>query len=71
MLEKTIVVNTIATLRDRLEREAIREDNLFHSFREFNVGERASVNFANPAGVRNLVKDRRQTSLDIKATQRF
>ena len=47
-------VNSIDELRDRIEGGAIRENNLFHSFQEFNVGEGANVNFANPAGVENI-----------------
>jgi filamentous hemagglutinin family protein len=38
----------------RVEGGATRGSNLFHSFREFNVGELQRVYFANPAGVANI-----------------
>lgn len=47
-------VNSIDELRDRIEGGAVRGDNLFHSFQEFNVGEGAIVNFANPEGIANI-----------------
>jgi filamentous hemagglutinin family protein len=47
-------INSIDELQDAIEGGAIRGDNLFHSFQEFNVGEGASVNFANPAGIANI-----------------
>jgi filamentous hemagglutinin family protein len=47
-------VNSIDELRDAIEGGAIRGENLFHSFQEFNVGEGASVNFANPEGIANI-----------------
>lgn len=47
-------VNSIDELRDRIEGGAIRGNDLFHSFQEFNVGEGASVNFANPQGIENI-----------------
>ncbi|WP_308796578.1 filamentous hemagglutinin N-terminal domain-containing protein [Tolypothrix sp. FACHB-123] len=34
---------------------AVRGDNLFHSFREFNIGDGQRVYFANPAGVENIL----------------
>ena len=39
---------------DRIEGGAQRGQNLFHSFREFNVGTGQQVYFANPADVRNI-----------------
>jgi filamentous hemagglutinin family protein len=39
---------------DRIEGGAQRGQNLFHSFREFNVGTGQRVYFANPATVRNI-----------------
>jgi filamentous hemagglutinin family protein len=47
-------INSIDELRDAIEGGAIRGDNLFHSFQEFNVSEGASVNFTNPAGIANI-----------------
>ena len=46
-----------------IEGGAIRGSNLFHSFREFNVGDRQRVYFANPAGVENILS--RITGNDI------
>jgi filamentous hemagglutinin family protein len=39
---------------DRLDGGAIRGSNLFHSFREFNVGEGRGAYFANPAAIANI-----------------
>jgi filamentous hemagglutinin family protein len=47
-------VNSIDELRDVIEGGAIRGNNLFHSFQEFNVGEGANVNFSNPEGIVNI-----------------
>ncbi|NJO98732.1 MAG: filamentous hemagglutinin N-terminal domain-containing protein [Pleurocapsa sp. CRU_1_2] len=47
-------INSIDELSDAIEGGAIRGDNLFHSFQEFNVGERATVDFINPAGIENI-----------------
>ncbi|MDZ7968296.1 MAG: filamentous hemagglutinin N-terminal domain-containing protein [Nostoc sp. DedSLP03] len=40
---------------DRIDGGAIRGANLFHSFREFNVGESQRVYFANPTGINNIL----------------
>jgi len=40
---------------DLIEGGAIRDNNLFHSFSEFNVGEGNAVYFANPDGVANIL----------------
>jgi filamentous hemagglutinin family protein len=47
-------INSINELRDRIEGGAIRGENLFHSFQEFNVGEGLEVYFANPTGIENI-----------------
>jgi filamentous hemagglutinin family protein len=39
---------------DHLDGGAIRGSNLFHSFREFNVGEGRGAYFANPAAIANI-----------------
>ena len=39
---------------DRIDGGAARGANLFHSFREFNVGEGQRVYFNNPVGIRNI-----------------
>jgi filamentous hemagglutinin family protein len=47
-------VNSLSPQEKRIEGGAIRGQNLFHSFREFNVGETETVNFANPDGIANI-----------------
>ncbi|WP_172657334.1 filamentous hemagglutinin N-terminal domain-containing protein [Myxosarcina sp. GI1] len=47
-------IDSINELRQRIEGGAIRGENLFHSFQEFNVGEGLEVYFANPAGIENI-----------------
>ena len=39
---------------DRIDGGALRGDNLFHSFQEFNVGDGAGVYFSNPQNVDNI-----------------
>lgn len=39
---------------DRIDGGAVRDANLFHSFREFNLNEGQRVYFANPEGVKNI-----------------
>ena len=41
--------------RDLIEGGAVRGENLFHSFREFNIGEGKQVYFANPNGIANIL----------------
>jgi len=49
------VFHTINNLpSDRIEGGATRGVNLFHSFREFNVGEGRGAYFANPNGIANI-----------------
>ena len=49
------VSDTINNLpSDRIEGGATRGVNLFHSFREFNVGESRGAYFANPNGITNI-----------------
>lgn len=50
--------NSIVTpqgVRDLIEGGAKRGGNLFHSFREFNVGNTQQVYFANPSGITNIL----------------
>ncbi|MFP4008789.1 MAG: filamentous hemagglutinin N-terminal domain-containing protein, partial [Spirulinaceae cyanobacterium] len=49
------VVMPVDGLNDIIEGGATRDINLFHSFREFNVGEGRSVYFHNPLGVENIL----------------
>ncbi|MEH1859418.1 MAG: S-layer family protein [Nostoc sp.] len=48
-------VNIKGSAADRIDGGAIRGANLFHSFREFNVGESQRVYFANPTGIKNIL----------------
>lgn len=48
-------VNINGFLSDQIDGGAMRESNLFHSFREFNVGEDTRVYFTNPTGVTNIL----------------
>ena len=50
--------NSVVTshqLRDLIEGGAIRGENLFHSFLEFNVNNGQQVYFANPQGIVNIL----------------
>ena len=40
---------------DQIEGGAVRGDNLFHSFQEFNVNTGQRVYFANPSGIENIL----------------
>ena len=42
-------------LADQIEGGAVRGDNLFHSFQEFNVNTGQRVYFANPSGIENIL----------------
>jgi filamentous hemagglutinin family protein len=48
------VVNTRDATSDSIDGGAIRGQNLFHSFQEFNVGAGRGVYFANPEAVTNI-----------------
>ncbi|MCC5618718.1 filamentous hemagglutinin N-terminal domain-containing protein [Nostoc sp. CHAB 5836] len=48
-------VNIKGSVADEIDGGAIRGANLFHSFREFNVGELQRVYFANPTGISNIL----------------
>ena len=43
------------TPADLIEGGAIRDNNLFHSFSEFNIGDGNAVYFANPDGIANIL----------------
>ena len=49
------VIHPIAPLKDQIDGGAKRGSNLFHSFREFNVGEGRGVYFANPPGIDHIL----------------
>ena len=53
--EESSVVTPVDELNDNIEGGAARGGNLFHSFREFNVGEGRGVDFVNPAGIENIL----------------
>ncbi|MBE9070494.1 filamentous hemagglutinin N-terminal domain-containing protein, partial [Leptolyngbya cf. ectocarpi LEGE 11479] len=48
-------VTTVAPQVDLLGGGALRDEYLFHSFEEFNIGEGWTANFANPDGVFNIL----------------
>jgi filamentous hemagglutinin family protein len=48
---------------NRIDGGAIRDNNIFHSFQEFNVNHGQQVHFANPAGIENIIG--RVTGLNI------
>ncbi|BAY83353.1 filamentous hemagglutinin-like protein [Calothrix parasitica NIES-267] len=49
------VINSINSLEDRIDGGAIRGSNLFHSFKEFNIGNNRSVYFNNPTAIQNIL----------------
>jgi filamentous hemagglutinin family protein len=56
--ESSIITPNVASpqgLIDRLDGGAIRGNNLFHSFQDFNVGDLQRVYFSNPAGIENIL----------------
>jgi filamentous hemagglutinin family protein len=52
--DESSVVNTRDETSDSINGGAIRGQNLFHSFEEFNVGEDRGVYFSNPEAVNNI-----------------
>ncbi|MBG1262632.1 filamentous hemagglutinin N-terminal domain-containing protein, partial [Nostoc commune] len=52
---RTPNVNIKGLTADRIDGGVTRGANLFHSFREFNVGESQRVYFANPTGISNIL----------------
>ncbi|MGK7903623.1 MAG: filamentous hemagglutinin N-terminal domain-containing protein [Hormoscilla sp.] len=55
--ESSVVRNNVPVRgepADLIEGGAIRGENVFHSFSEFNVGQLQRVYFANPAGIENI-----------------
>ena len=53
--DESSVVNQLNQLKSLIEGGAVRGENLFHSFQEFNVGNGQSVYFVNPDGVNNIL----------------
>lgn len=51
---ESTTIRSIDQLRDAIEGGAIRGDNLFHSFEQFNINEGTRVDFANPEGISNI-----------------
>ena len=49
------LVNSINLLEDRIDGGAIRGKNLFHSFKEFNIGNGRSVYFQNSTAIENII----------------
>ena len=52
--DESSVVNSRDDTSESIEGGAVRGENLFHSFEEFNVGEDRGVYFANPDAVNNI-----------------
>ena len=52
--KESSVVTPVNPNVDRIDGGAVRSSNLFHSFKDFNVGQGRKVDFANPAGVENI-----------------
>ncbi|MEL6162352.1 MAG: filamentous hemagglutinin N-terminal domain-containing protein, partial [Cyanobacteria bacterium J06628_3] len=48
------VVTPVSPNIDRIDGGAVRGSNLFHSFKDFNVGEGRRLDFANPNDVKNI-----------------
>lgn len=48
------IVNAVNAQQDRISGGAIRNTNLFHSFRAFSIPEGRTVEFSNPPGIRNI-----------------
>jgi filamentous hemagglutinin family protein len=53
--ESSIVTPTTGFPLDFIEGGARRNQNLFHSFREFNIGETRAAYFDNPIGINNII----------------
>lgn len=53
--QENSLVTPLDQVNDRINGGAIRDNNLFHSFREFNVGENRGVYFNNPIGIENIL----------------
>ncbi|MEA5621825.1 filamentous hemagglutinin N-terminal domain-containing protein, partial [Nostoc sp. UHCC 0251] len=51
--KSSVVVNTLNS--SEINGGAIQGSNLFHSFKEFNVGEAARAYFSNPSGISNIL----------------
>ncbi|MBE9012212.1 filamentous hemagglutinin N-terminal domain-containing protein, partial [Pseudanabaenaceae cyanobacterium LEGE 13415] len=56
-VEQSIVTSTTnnGSLRQQIEGGATRGNNLFHSFREFNIAEGQSLYFQAPLGIQNII----------------
>lgn len=48
------IVTPVNTQLERIDGGAIRNNNLFHSFTEFNIGEGREAYFSNPAAIENI-----------------
>ncbi|NJM23837.1 MAG: filamentous hemagglutinin N-terminal domain-containing protein [Richelia sp. SM1_7_0] len=53
--EGSIVTPITGLPLDFIEGGAIRNQNLFHSFQEFNIGETGAAYFDNPIGINNII----------------
>ncbi|MBV6624505.1 MAG: filamentous hemagglutinin N-terminal domain-containing protein [Rivularia sp. (in: Bacteria)] len=48
------IVTPVKPLKDIIDGGAVRGSNLFHSFKEFNIGNNRSVYFNNPSAIKNI-----------------
>ncbi|MDY6902305.1 MAG: filamentous hemagglutinin N-terminal domain-containing protein, partial [Cyanobacteriota bacterium] len=49
------LVNSVNSVEDRINGGAVRGSNLFHSFKEFNIGNNKSVYFNNSTSIQNIL----------------
>ena len=54
--KESSVVTPVNSNIDRIDGGAVRGSNLFHSFKDFNVGGGRRVDFANPTGGRKYLQ---------------
>ncbi|MDJ0533150.1 MAG: filamentous hemagglutinin N-terminal domain-containing protein [Xenococcaceae cyanobacterium MO_207.B15] len=52
--KETSQVNSLDSNTQQIDAGAIRGENLFHSFQEFNIDEGKIVNFSNPEGIAHI-----------------
>ncbi len=53
VITPNVIIKGVAA--DQVDGGAIRDSNLFHSFREFNIKDGQRVYFSNPAGINNIL----------------
>ncbi|KST65761.1 two-partner secretion domain-containing protein [Mastigocoleus testarum] len=53
--EENSIITPVDSLKNQIDGGAIRGSNLFHSFKEFNIGNGKSVYFNNPGAIQNIL----------------